>query len=363
MTDKVEDVGAAVEQQLKVEERPVDATVANKVADASEKKPKKEGKKKKKNQFLLKTPKGTRDYGPEKMYIRNKVFDTIVSVFKKHGAVSIETPVMELKDILTGKYGEDSKLIYDLADQGGEELALRYDLTVPFARFVAQNGIKHIKRYHIARVYRRDNPKMESGRYREFYQCVSSSSSCCRCEWQTRPFERSRVQDGQIPVNQHGNVELFHPAMLPIGAVHMADRPGIAKVARQLGVEYADAVVGFEFSSGRTVPKKNGIVVAEHAAPLLEEAWVATQQHKLQQQVEARQQRIVSLWERLVRRALIKADLDAREELAKRAASGWDGDGSTVHFSRFASQSEDQGNLSYSYNKRPNQHFFTFFIF
>ena len=75
------------------------------------------------------------------------------------------------QDILTGKYGEDSKLIYDLADQGGEELALRYDLTVPFARYVAQNGIKQIKRFHIARVYRRDNPKMESGRYREFYQC------------------------------------------------------------------------------------------------------------------------------------------------------------------------------------------------
>jgi histidyl-tRNA synthetase len=55
-------------------------------------------------------------------------------VFKRHGAVEIDTPVFELKETLTGKYGEDSKLIYDLADQGGELLALRYDLTVPFAR-------------------------------------------------------------------------------------------------------------------------------------------------------------------------------------------------------------------------------------
>lgn len=79
-----------------------------------------------------------------------------------------------LQETLTGKYGEDSKLIYDLADQGGEMLSLRYDLTVPFARYVAMNKIKQIKRYHIDRVYRRDQPRMTLGRYREFYQCVSS---------------------------------------------------------------------------------------------------------------------------------------------------------------------------------------------
>lgn len=110
-----------------------------------------------------------------------------------------------LQEVLTGKYGEDSKLIYDLEDQGGEILSLRYDLTVPFARYVAQNKISNISRYHIARVYRRDNPAMTRGeincstlillilwsllsahniqiqtcidmhlllgRYREFYQC------------------------------------------------------------------------------------------------------------------------------------------------------------------------------------------------
>merc|ERR1719347_2095637 len=74
-------------------------------------------------------------------------------------------------EVLTGKYGEDSKLIYDLADQGGEILALRYDLTVPFARYCAMNKIKNIKRYHMAKVYRRDNPSILRGRLREFYQC------------------------------------------------------------------------------------------------------------------------------------------------------------------------------------------------
>jgi len=73
--------------------------------------------------------------------------------------------------VLTGKYGEDSKLIYDLADQGGEILSLRYDLTVPFARYVAMNKISSIKRYQIAKVYRRDQPSQARGRFREFYQC------------------------------------------------------------------------------------------------------------------------------------------------------------------------------------------------
>ncbi|XP_075756159.1 histidine--tRNA ligase, cytoplasmic-like isoform X2 [Pelodiscus sinensis] len=129
------------------------------------------GPEEKKNNFVLKTPKGTRDYSPKQMVIREKIFNTIISCFKRHGAEVIDTPVFELKETLTGKYGEDSKLIYDLKDQGGELLSLRYDLTVPFARYLAMNKITNIKRYHIARAYRRDNPAMTRGRYREFYQC------------------------------------------------------------------------------------------------------------------------------------------------------------------------------------------------
>ncbi|EPY89876.1 histidyl-tRNA synthetase, cytoplasmic-like isoform 1 [Camelus ferus] len=124
-----------------------------------------------KQKFVLKTPKGTRDYSPRQMAVREKVFEVIISCFKRHGAEVIDTPVFELKETLTGKYGEDSKLIYDLKDQGGELLSLRYDLTVPFARYLAMNKLTNIKRYHIAKVYRRDNPAMTRGRYREFYQC------------------------------------------------------------------------------------------------------------------------------------------------------------------------------------------------
>ncbi|KAL9663616.1 hypothetical protein QQ045_019007 [Rhodiola kirilowii] len=118
---------------------------------------------------LPKLPKGTRDFAKEQMAIREKAFAIVTDVFKRHGAAALDTPVFELRETLMGKYGEDSKLIYDLADQGGELCSLRYDLTVPFARYVAMNGLTSFKRYQIAKVYRRDNPS--KGRYREFYQC------------------------------------------------------------------------------------------------------------------------------------------------------------------------------------------------
>ncbi|KAK4136488.1 histidyl-tRNA synthetase [Trichocladium antarcticum] len=122
--------------------------------------------------FDIKTPKGTRDWSGADMVLRERIFKTITDVFKRHGGVTIDTPVFELKEILAGKYGEDSKLIYDLADQGGELCSLRYDLTVPFARYLAMNkDVTQIKRYHIAKVYRRDQPAVKKGRMREFYQC------------------------------------------------------------------------------------------------------------------------------------------------------------------------------------------------
>ncbi|CAI4852307.1 ANL_collapsed_G0057080.mRNA.1.CDS.1 [Saccharomyces cerevisiae] len=127
--------------------------------------------KKGKLQVSLKTPKGTKDWADSDMVIREAIFSTLSGLFKKHGGVTIDTPVFELREILAGKYGEDSKLIYNLEDQGGELCSLRYDLTVPFARYVAMNNIQSIKRYHIAKVYRRDQPAMTKGRMREFYQC------------------------------------------------------------------------------------------------------------------------------------------------------------------------------------------------
>ncbi|EFE33048.1 uncharacterized protein ARB_00135 [Trichophyton benhamiae CBS 112371] len=125
-----------------------------------------------KNSFTLKTPKGTKDWSGPDALLRDNIFSTITNVFKRHGGMALDTPVFELREILAGKYGEDSKLIYDLQDQGGEICSLRYDLTVPFARWLAMNpDVRNIKRYHLAKVYRRDQPAMTKGRMREFYQC------------------------------------------------------------------------------------------------------------------------------------------------------------------------------------------------
>jgi histidyl-tRNA synthetase len=90
----------------------------------------------------LKVPKGTRDWAGSDVALREFVFQKITEIFKKHGAQTLDTPVFELKEILAGKYGEDSKLIYDLQDQGGELCSLRYDLTVPFARWLAMNKVR-----------------------------------------------------------------------------------------------------------------------------------------------------------------------------------------------------------------------------
>lgn len=140
-------------------------------------------------------PKGTRDFLPEEMLRRNFIFDTIRKQFKRFAYVPIETPSMENLSTLTGKYGDEGdRLIFKILNSGDylkkankealEEMnssklissisdkALRYDLTVPFARFVAQhqNDIHFpFKRYQIQPVWRADRP--QHGRYREFYQC------------------------------------------------------------------------------------------------------------------------------------------------------------------------------------------------
>ncbi|MEM1119920.1 MAG: histidine--tRNA ligase [Bacteroidota bacterium] len=140
-------------------------------------------------------PKGTRDFSPEQVSKRNYIFDTIKKVFIKYGYQPIETPVMENLSTLTGKYGEEGdKLLFKVLNNGDflrkadkqalanedstklipsiSKRGLRYDLTVPFARFVVmhQNEIAFpFKRYQIQPVWRADRP--QKGRYQEFYQC------------------------------------------------------------------------------------------------------------------------------------------------------------------------------------------------
>ncbi|KAJ7894552.1 hypothetical protein B0H13DRAFT_1719217 [Mycena leptocephala] len=127
---------------------------------------------KKRERLLLKTAKGTRDYGPAEMFCRESIERTVKECFTTFGGSCLDTPVFERKDILAGKYGEDAKLIFDLMDQGGEQLALRYDHTVPLARYLAMTGatIPQSKIWQVGKVYRRDNPVVSKGRMREFSQ-------------------------------------------------------------------------------------------------------------------------------------------------------------------------------------------------
>ncbi|KDQ62968.1 hypothetical protein JAAARDRAFT_28953 [Jaapia argillacea MUCL 33604] len=127
---------------------------------------------KKKERLLLKTAKGTRDYGPGEMFCREHIERIVKECFTLYGGSQLDTPVFERKDILAGKYGEDQKLIFDLMDQGGEQLALRYDHTVPLARYLAMSGGTNTshKLWQVGKVYRRDSPVMSKGRMREFSQ-------------------------------------------------------------------------------------------------------------------------------------------------------------------------------------------------
>ena len=140
-------------------------------------------------------PKGTRDFSPDEMLKRNYIFDTIKGVFQLYGFQPIETPAMENLSTLMGKYGEEGdKLLFKILNSGDylsgipsdelqqqnsqkltnkiSEKGLRYDLTVPFARYVVQNQSEIVfpfRRYQIQPVWRADRP--QKGRYREFYQC------------------------------------------------------------------------------------------------------------------------------------------------------------------------------------------------
>jgi len=116
--------------------------------------------------------KGFRDYLPGQMILRQRIIALVRDVFERHGFEPLDTPALEYLEVLTGKAGDNEKLMYHFPDQGGREVGLRYDLTVPLARVVAmhQNDfVLPFKRYHIAPVWRAEKP--QRGRFREFWQC------------------------------------------------------------------------------------------------------------------------------------------------------------------------------------------------
>jgi histidyl-tRNA synthetase len=116
--------------------------------------------------------KGFRDFLPAQMMLRQQIVGRFREVFERHGFEPLDTPTLEYLEVLTGKAGENEKLMYHFADHGGRQVGLRYDLTVPLARVVAMHQhelVLPFKRYHIAPVWRAENT--QRGRSREFWQC------------------------------------------------------------------------------------------------------------------------------------------------------------------------------------------------
>ena len=217
-------------------------------------------------------PKGTRDFSPEEMVKRNFIFDTIKSVFRKFGYQEIQTPSMENLETLTGKYGDEGdKLIFKILNSGDflskvspEELqvgdakkltskvsekALRYDLTVPFARYVVahQNDISlPFKRFQIQPVWRADRP--QKGRYREFYQCdadvVGSESLLNEAEFvliYQEALSQLGLKDFSILINNRkilsGIAEIIGKPELIIDmtvAIDKLDKIGLEGVCKEL---------------------------------------------------------------------------------------------------------------------------------
>ncbi len=228
--------------------------------------------------------KGTRDFSPSEMIKRNYIFDTLKTVFRKYGYNEIQTPSFENLTTLTGKYGDEGdKLIFKILNSGDylakapdsllqdknsnkliphiSEKALRYDLTVPFARYVVmhQNDITlPFKRFQVQPVWRADRP--QRGRYREFYQCdvdvVGSESLLNEAEFiliYQEAFERFGLKDFNIKINNRkilsgiaeiiGKPELIIDMTVAIDKLDKIGLDGVNKELLERGFTEADLAI------------------------------------------------------------------------------------------------------------------------
>ncbi len=196
------------------------------------------------------TLKGFRDYLPEAMMPRERLIEVARRVYRSYGFVPIDTPALEYEEILTGKGGDETdKQLYRFEDHGGRRVALRFDLTVPLARFIAQYhnelGLP-FKRYHIASVWRGENT--QRGRYREFMQCdfdtIGSESLTSDIETTLVIHDLFRaigVDDFTIHVNNRrvlngmlARLELQDRSAAVLRALDKLDKIGPEKVAAEM---------------------------------------------------------------------------------------------------------------------------------
>ncbi|MCA6393984.1 MAG: histidine--tRNA ligase [Cytophagales bacterium] len=279
-------------------------------------------------------PKGTRDFGPAQMAKRQFILDNIRKVFQKYGFQPLETPTMENLSTLTGKYGEEGdQLLFKVLNSGDylkdvdssmletrnsklliqdiSEKGLRYDLTVPFARYVVMNRGEiafPFKRYQIQPVWRADRP--QKGRYREFYQCdadvVGTDSLVCEAEivlMIKEVFKSLGIKDFTIKINHRailsGLAELTgsqNESSLFV-AIDKLDKIGEEKVKEELrsrgfedkGIDSVFAILNFKGSTQQKIDflkskfsnsenGKKGIADFEEVLSLLQ-SYGATEQH------------------------------------------------------------------------------------
>ncbi len=172
--------------------------------------------------------KGFRDYLPEQMILRQAIIGRFRDVFELHGFDPLDTPAIEYLEVLTGKAGENEKLMYAFEDHGGRSVGLRYDLTVPLARVVAMHQSEIVfpfKRYHVAPVWRADRP--QRGRFREFWQCDADIAGVA-----------SMAADAEI-------ISVLVDALATIGldhsTVHISHRRLLERIAVAAGVPETQA--------------------------------------------------------------------------------------------------------------------------
>jgi len=168
---------------------------------------------------------GMRDFPPRQMLLRQRIVDALRQVFERYGFDPIDTPLLEYYEVLAGKYGEEGeKLLYRFVDHGGREVGLRYDLTVPLARYVAvhRNELTlPFKRYHIGPVFRAERP--QRGRYRQFWQCDVDIVGT-----------RSMLADAEVLAVW---IDALSALRIPNAVIHVNHRQLLEALARAAGID------------------------------------------------------------------------------------------------------------------------------
>ncbi len=196
------------------------------------------------------TPKGFRDILPDLAQKRRDAIRKIEDVLSEASFVPLETPTIEFAETLTGKYGEEERLIYKFKDRGDRELALRYDLTVPLARFVAnnQNLIEKgpFRRYQIGQVFRGENP--QHGRYREFTQFDFDTVGSDRLDEDAKiiataimSVRKLGLKNAQMAINDRNIFANIHIDIVRmIDKIHKVGKDQLAKELKDKGFSEAD---------------------------------------------------------------------------------------------------------------------------